>query len=262
LVDEEDEAAEDRGGGVVERSLLGDAIEEVGGLGGGLGDQGGGQGVVLGVAVLGEDEGAGALHERSLGGVGLHGLEPEGKDGAYVESVGPGGGDVAEAAFDEEVGGEVVEALRGVEVAEGGEAFGGSGPVEGGGGDGGGNGVVGVGVEGSVAAEGEDDLGAEGANALDEVAGEVGVAGELELAVVVVEDLVMADAEDVAGGGELEAAELAELEGRGGGAAVGAGAAVGEADDAGFDTALGGEGESTTEGKAFVVGMCGDAEKP
>ena len=116
------------------QSLLGDAFEEVGGLGGGLGDGGGGQGVVLGVAVLFEDEGAGALHEGGLGGVGLHGLALEGKDGGDVEGEGPGCGDVAEAAFDEEVGGEVVEALRRVEVAEGGEALGGAGPVEGGGG--------------------------------------------------------------------------------------------------------------------------------
>ena len=95
--------------------LLGDAFEEVSGLGRWLRDGGGGEGVVLGVAVLGEDEGAGALHEGGLGGVGSHGLEAEGEDGGYVEGVGPGCGDVAEAAFDEEVGGEVVEALRRVE---------------------------------------------------------------------------------------------------------------------------------------------------
>ena len=217
---------------------------------------------MLGVAVLFEDEGAGSLHEWSLGGVGLHGLEPEGKNGAYVEGEGPGSGDVAEAAFDEEVGGEVVEALRGVEVAEGGVALGGAGPVKGGGGYGGGNGVVGVGVEGAVAAEGDDDVGAEDADALDQVAGEVGEAGELELAVLVVEDLVVVDAEDVAGGVELGAAELAELGGGGSGAAVGACAAVGEAEDAGFDAALGGESKSAAEGKAFVVRVSCDAEKP
>ena len=201
-------------------------------------------GIVLGVAVFGEDEGAGSFHERGLGGVGSHGFEADGEDGGYVEGVGPGCGDVAEAAFDEEVGGEVVEALRGVEFAEGGEALGRAGPVEGGGGYGGDDGVVGVGVDGAVAAEGDDDVGAEDADALDEVAGEVGEAGELELAVLVVEDLVVADAEDLAGGGELGAAELAELGGGGGGAAVGAGAAVGEADEAGFDAALGGAGRA------------------
>ena len=107
------------------------AFEEVGGLGCGLGFGGGREQVVLGVAVLGEDERAGALHEGSLRGVGLHGFEAEGEDGGYVEGVGPGGGNVAETAFDEEVGGEVEEALRGVELAEGGEAFGVAGPVEG-----------------------------------------------------------------------------------------------------------------------------------
>jgi hypothetical protein len=55
--------------------LLDDAFEEVGGLSGGLGERGSGEGVALGVAVLGEDEGAGAFHERGLRGVGLHGLE-------------------------------------------------------------------------------------------------------------------------------------------------------------------------------------------
>ena len=94
--------------------------------------------------------------------------------------------------------------------------------MEGRGGYAGGDGVVGVGVDGAVAAEGEDDVRAR-ADALDEVAGEVGEVGELELAVLVVEDFVVGDAEDVAGGGELGAAKLAELGGGGGGAAVGAG---------------------------------------
>ena len=228
-------------------------------MGGGLGDWGGGEGVVLGVAVLGEDEGAGALHEGGLGGVGLHGFEPEGKDGGYVEGVGPGCGDVAVTAFDEKVGGEVVEALRGVELAEGGEAFWGAGPVEGSGGYRGGDGVVGMGVEAAVAAEGEDDVGAEDADALDEVAGEVGEAGELELAVLVVEDFVLADAEEFAGGGELSAAKLAKLGGGGRRAVVRAGAAVGDADEAGFDAALGGQGERAAESKTFVVGVCRDA---
>ena len=184
------------------RTLLFDyAFEEVGGLGGGLRQGRGGEGVVLGVAVPGEDEGAGALHERRLGGVGLHGFEAKGEDGGYVERNGPGRGDVAKAAFDEEVGGEVEEALRRVELAEGGEALGGAGPVEGRGGYRGGDGVVCVGVEGAVAAEGEDDVRAEEADALDEVAGEVGEAGELELAVLVVEDFVLPDAEEFAGGG-------------------------------------------------------------
>ena len=231
-------------------------------MGGGLWDWGGGEGVVLGVAVLGEDEGTGALHKGGLGGVGSHGFKADGEDGGYVEGVGPGGGDVAEATFDEEVGGEVVEALRGVEVPESGVALGRAGPVEGRGGYGGGNGVVGVGVDGAVAAEGDDDVRAEDANALDEVAGEIGEAGELELPVLIVEDLVLVDAKEFAGGGELGAAKLAELRGGLGGAVIGAGAAVGDADEAGFNAALGGEGEGAAKGKALVVGMRRDAEKP
>jgi len=178
-------------------------------LGGGLGRWRGGEQVVLGVAVFGEDQRAGALHEGGLGGVRLHGFEAEGEDRGYVEGVGPGGGDVAMAAFDEEVGGEVVEALRGVEVAEGGDALGVAGPVEGCGGYAGGDGVVGVRVDGAVSAEGEDDVRAEEADALDEVAGEVGEAGEFELAVLIVEDFVMVDAEEFAGSGEFGAAKLA-----------------------------------------------------
>lgn len=67
---------------------------------------------MLRVAVFVEDERDGALHEWELGGVGSHGCDPGGQDRAYVESVCPGSGNVAEAAFDEEVCGEVIEALR------------------------------------------------------------------------------------------------------------------------------------------------------
>ncbi len=153
------------------------------------------------MAVPGEDEVAGPLHEGCLGGVGPHGFEAEGEDGGYVEGVGPGGGDEGVAAVDEEVGGEVEEALRGVEGAEGGVALGMARPLEGSGGDRGGDGVVGVGIDGAVAAEGDEDVRAEGADALDEVAGEVGEAGEFELAVLVVEDFVVVNAEEFGGGG-------------------------------------------------------------
>ena len=96
-----------------------------------------------------------------------------------------------------------------VGVAEGGEAFGRAGPMEGRGGGGGDYGVVGVGVEGSVAAEGEDDVGAEVADALDYISCELGQAHKLEVGVLVVEHLVVVDAEEVAGGGELGATEVA-----------------------------------------------------
>jgi len=170
-------------------------------LGGGLGLCGGGQGVALGVAVLGEDEGAGSLHEGGLGGVGSHGFEAEREDRGYVQGVGPGGGDERVATFDEEVAGEIEEALRRVEVAESGESFGVAGPMEGCGGYRGGDGMVGVGIDGAVAAEGDDDVRADDSDALDEVSGEGGEAGEFELAVLIVEYFVAADAEEFAGGG-------------------------------------------------------------
>jgi hypothetical protein len=148
-----------------------------------------------------------------------------------------------------------------VQVAEGGEAFGRAGPVEGRGGGGRDSGVVGVGVEGSVAAEGDDNVRAELADALDDVCGELGEGREFEMGVLVVEHLVVVDAEDVAGGLELGASEVAQLGVGGVGGAMGAGLAVGETDDAGFDAALGGEGEGSSEGEAFVVGVGGDAEE-
>ena len=212
--------------------LLGEAFEEVGGLGGWLGLGCGGEG-------------------------GNFRFE----DRADVEREGPGGGERARTVGDEEVVGEVEEALGLVRIAEGGEAFGGSGPVEGGGGGGGDGGVVGVGVEGAVSAEGEDDVGAELADALEDVGGQGGEGCEFQAAVLVLEHLVVADAEDVAGGSELGAAELGELGIGGVGGAVGSGLAVGETEDAGVDAPLGGEGESSTEGEAFVVGVGGDAEQ-
>ena len=42
---------------------------------------------------------------------------------------------------------------------------------------------------------------------------------------------------------------------------MGAGLAVGEAEDAGFGVALGGEGERASEGEALVVGVGGNAEE-
>ena len=177
-------------------------------MGGGLGGDGGGQGVAFLLAVALED-GADLLEEWGLRGVSAEGGYLRFEDGADVEGEGPGRGERAEAAGDEEVVGEIEEALGLVGVAEGGEAFGRAGPVEGGGGGGGDCGVVGVGVEGAVAAEGDDDMGAELADSLDDVCGKFGQAGEFEVGVLVVEHLVVVDAEDVAGGGELGAAELA-----------------------------------------------------
>jgi len=193
--------------------------------------------------------------------VGAEGVELALLDGGDVESDGPGGRDGRGAVGEEVAGGDVEEALRGVQRAERGEAFGVRGPVEGGGGEGGDHGVVGVGVHGAIAAEGEDDGGLDAADAFDEEGGGGGEVSELELGVLVVEQLVVGDAEDLAGGDELDAAHAAEVGGGGGGAAVGGGLSVGEADDVGFDAGFGGEGEGAAEGEAFVVGVGGDAEE-
>jgi hypothetical protein len=83
----------------------------------------------------------------------------------------------------------------------------------------------------------------------------------LELGVLVVEDLVICDAEDLAGGFEFGAAGVAELLVAGGVAAIGRRLTICEAEDGGFDAARGGERERAAEGEAFVVGMSGDAEE-
>jgi hypothetical protein len=249
---------------VCAEGLFGDAFEHVGGLGGGLWDSGGHEGVTLQLAVLLED-GPGLLHERRLGGVCSEGMLLPFEDGADVESECPRGGEGAEAIGEKEVVGAVEEALRGVELADADEAFGRAGPVEGGGGGGTDAGVVGVGVKSAIHAEGDDDVGAEVADADHELSGDFGEGGELDFTVLVevgvVEEFVVVDAEDVAGGGEFGAAELAELSVGFGGAAVGAGRAFGEADDGGLNATVCGEGKGTAKGEAFVVGMGDNAEQ-
>jgi hypothetical protein len=121
--------------------------------------------------------------------------------------------------------------------------------------------VVGVGVACAVAAEGEYDLGAIGADALYEQSRGLGEVGELELGVLIVEYLVMGDVEDIAGGGKFLAAHAAKFGGGGSGTAVGSGLAVGEAEDGGLDATLGGEHERTAEAEALVIRMGGDAEE-
>ncbi len=146
--------------------LLCDAFEEVGGLLGGLGGGVGDEDVALFVAVFFEDR-FGLLHERSLRCVGGEGLLLAVEDGTDVECDGPRRREWSVAIGEEVAGGDVVETLRLEEWAEFGVALGGAGPVEGRGGSGGNYGVVGVGVECAVAAEGDDDVGADGADAFD-----------------------------------------------------------------------------------------------
>ena len=83
----------------------------------------------------------------------------------------------------------------------------------------------------------------------------------LELAVVVVEDLIVGDAEDLAGGFELGAAGLAELFAGGGVAAIRGRLTVSQAEDGDFDAARGVEREGSAEAEAFVVGVGADAEE-
>src|SRR5215469_13312941 len=140
------------------RSVFGDAFEEVGALARGLWRDGGGEGVALGGTLLFED-GVGLRHERSLRFVLREGFLLFVEDGADIERVGPGGEQGHVAIGQIEVGREVVEALRLPEVAASGDvALWVAGPVEGRGGGAGDCGVVGVGVEGAFAAEGDDDV--------------------------------------------------------------------------------------------------------
>jgi len=188
--------------------VFGDAFEEVCGLRCGLSGGAGDEGVVLFAAVLFED-GFDLDEEWGLRGVGAEGVKLAGEDGGDVEGDRPGRGERGGAAGEEVAGGDVEETLGLEERAESGVALGVSRPVESGGGGGGDDCVVGVGVEGAVAAEGEDDVGAEDADAGDDFGGEFGEGFVFELAVLVVEEFVVGDAEDVAGVGELVAAKLA-----------------------------------------------------
>ncbi len=243
-----------------QKGLFHEAFQHVGRLYCGLRVGRGHQGVELVLAVLLED-GKDLCEQRRLRGVGAEGVDLLMEDGADVEGECPGCGQGLRAAFEEEVLRLVEEALRDVHRAEVLVAFGAGGPVDCGSRSGGDDGVVGVGVGRSVHAEGEHDVGAKDADALDEFSGELGEVSVLELGVVVVEHLVVVDAEDVAGCCELGAAELAELFGGVGVAAIGAGLAVGEAEDVGLDTAGCGECECATEGEALIVGVGDDAEE-
>ena len=69
------------------------------------------------------------------------------------------------------------------------------------------------------------------------------------------------DAEHGATGGELSTAQLAQLFAAGGGSAITAGLAIGEAEDGDLDATVGGERKSAAEGEALIVRMCGDAEQ-
>ena len=87
--------------------------------------------------------------------------------------------------------------------------------------------MVGVGVQRTVRSEGEDDVGAEGADEGYQAAGGGGEVGVLEVSVLVVPGFVGGDAENVAGGGELGTADAAEVFGRAGVTAIAGGLAVG-----------------------------------
>jgi len=226
----------------------------------GLGNDRGGERVVLLLTVFAEDR-FGLNHEWSLRGVGGKSLLLALKNGVDVERDGPGCGRGNVTVREEKICRDVIEALRGEERAEVWVALGVAGPVEGRGGEGGNHGVVGVGVQGAITTEGEDDMRAEGADALDQLAGDLRKVGVLKFAVLVADNFVVLDAKNVAGGGELSAAEDAELFVGFSVATIAAGGAGGEADGGDFDAAVGCECECAAEGEAFVVGVGKDAEK-
>ena len=241
-------------------SLLRNAFEKVGGLVCRLRLGCGGKGVVFLLAVLAED-GFGLDHQRRLRGVGGEGALLPVEDTAHVERDGPGCGRSHVATRQEEVGGDVEQALRRKEFAEAGVASGVRRPVEGCGGEGRDHGVVRVRIQRAVAAEGKDDVGLEAADAFNEERSGFGEVCVFELAVFVGEDFVVLDAEDLAGGGELGAAKLAEFFVGFCVAAVAACGAGGKADGGDFDTGVGGKGERSTKGEAFIIRMGEDAEK-
>src|SRR6202012_967846 len=116
-------------------SAVGDTFEEVGALARGLRRNRGGECVALFGTVFFE-HGNGDLHEWRLGLVLGEGFLLFVDDGADVERVSPWCGQRRAAVREEEVAGEVVEALRLPEIADGDVALGRAGPVEGRGGGG------------------------------------------------------------------------------------------------------------------------------
>ena len=197
---------------------------------------------------------------------GLRSVREEGRclaveDRGDVELERPRQGQGARAAGDEKVRGLVKEALRLEGRSECGEALLAPGPVEGRSGSGRDAGVVGVSVGGAVHAEGEHHVRLEAAHALEDRFDESGKRCVLELAVLKIEQFVMRDAEDFAGGGELFAADAAKFFIRFCAAAIAPGRAFGQAERVDFDTAVGGEGQRATEGETFVVRMGEDTEE-
>ncbi len=114
----------------------------------------------------------------------------------------------------------------------------------------------------AVRAEREHDIARrKQADALDDVSCKLREVAELELGILVVQQLVLLDAEHFAGGDELFAAHLAKLFAAGCCATVDGGLAVGEAESVDLNAALGGQRKCASEGKAFVVRVCEDAHQ-
>jgi len=142
-----------------------------------------------------------------------------------------------------------------------GVAVGAGGPLERDGGEKPGHAVVGMGGDEAFGAEGEDDVGAQGADGADDVSGDGGEVLGIESAVVVVEHLAVGNAEVMAGGGELLAADGLEAFVIGGAAAVDGALSGGKTDHGAVDARLGILGQDSAEAAGFIVGMGGDTEQ-
>ena len=136
------------------------------------------------------------------------------------------------------------------------------GPLEGGRGEQSGHAVIGVGGDEALGPEGDDHVRAQGAQGLNELAGDSEKVGAVEGAIGVVEHLAMGDTEVMAGVGKLPASDGLESFIVGGASAVGGALSGGEAEDGALDAQVGIAGQDSTEGAGFVVGMGGHTEQP
>jgi len=150
-------------------------------------------------------------HERSLRDVAAKRLVLARHGVANVERDGPRGGHRSRSSWNEEVCGQHEEPLRMVKRAELRIAFGRRRPMKRRAGEGRDHAVIRMGIDRAIRTEGQDNIGLEFAHLRDESASGCREVRELQLGVLIVPDLMMADAEHLAGGVELRAAHACEL---------------------------------------------------
>ena len=113
----------------------------------------------------------------------------------------------------------------------------------------------------AIGSEGEDHVRMQGAEEIREPACDFVKVFAIQRTVGVVQDLAVSDAEEMAGGGKLLAADGLERFVLSYATTVGGPLSGGEADDRALDAGFGILGENSTEASGFIIGMRGDTEQ-